>query len=245
MKLTCINSGSAGNCYLLDSGTSILILELGVPLHDIKVALNFNLTHVCGAVVTHEHLDHRKAIGNASKAGIDIYTSKGTIDALNISSHRVKAVPAMKSFMIGEFRVMPFDVRHDCKEPFGYMIHHEQCGNVLFVTDSFYVPYTFPNLNNIIVEANYCEQIMADKFLGGDLSKLIRDRVMKSHMSLKTCQDLLRANDLKAVNNIVLIHLSDSNSNEKVFKKKIQDQTGKNVHIAKKNMTIDFSKTPF
>ncbi len=245
MKFTCISSGSVGNCYLMDSGTQVLILELGVNFKDIKVALDFNLSKVCGALVTHEHLDHCKAVTDAAKAGIDIYSSPGTINAINISSHRLHPVFAMKDFMIGEFKIKPFDVRHDCAEPFGYLIYHPQCGNTLFITDSFYCKYTFPNLNNIIVEANYCEDIMAEKFFSGDLNKIIRDRVMKSHMSLKTCKELLQANDLKAVNNIVLIHLSDGNSDERKFKKQVQELTGKNVHTASKNLVINLDKSPF
>jgi uncharacterized surface protein with fasciclin (FAS1) repeats len=64
-------------------------------------------------------------------------------------------------------------------------------------------------------------------------------------MSIETCKGLLEANDLTAVNNIVLIHLSDGNSNAADFKKQVQDLTGKTVHIAGKDMVIDLNKTPF
>lgn len=245
MKFTCINSGSSGNCYLLDSGTSILILECGVPFREIKVALDFDFSKVCGVLLTHEHQDHSKAAIDMFHAGINVYSSKGTFDALGLRSHRLKVVEPMKAFMVDEFNVLPFNIKHDASEPFGYLINHPQCGNVLFITDSYYVEYKFPDLNNIIVEANYCENIMADRFFNGDLHKIIRDRVMKSHMSLNTCKELLKANDLTKVNNIVLIHLSDGNSDEKEFKKQVQELTGKNVHIASKKMSIDLSKNPF
>jgi ribonuclease BN (tRNA processing enzyme) len=64
-------------------------------------------------------------------------------------------------------------------------------------------------------------------------------------MSLDTCVNLLNANDLSKVNNIVLIHLSDSNSDEQAFKKRVSDETGKNVTVASNGMEINFNKTPF
>ncbi len=65
------------------------------------------------------------------------------------------------------------------------------------------------------------------------------------HFSLENCKDMLKANDLRQVNNIVLIHLSDSNSDEKQFHKEVLELTNKNVHVASNGMVIDFKKTPF
>ena len=140
---------------------------------------------------------------------------------------------------------MPFDVKHNCKEPFGFIINHPECGNVLFITDSYYVAYTFKNLNNILVEANYSTDIVNQRLIDGNIHGKVRDRLIESHMSLDTCKALLRANDLTAVNNIILIHLSDGNSNAELFKKEVAAETGKKVTIASKGIEIDFGKTPF
>ena len=64
-------------------------------------------------------------------------------------------------------------------------------------------------------------------------------------MSYDTCEEVLQANDLSKVNNIVLIHLSPGNSNAIAFKQGIKCLTGKNVHIADKGVVIDFNKSPF
>lgn len=56
MKLKCIASSSAGNCYLLEGGKEILIIELGINFKDTKKALNYDLSKVVGAVVSHAHL---------------------------------------------------------------------------------------------------------------------------------------------------------------------------------------------
>ena len=246
MKLKILGSGSSGNCYILENKTSALVLECGVPFKEIKQALNFNISKVAGALVSHEHQDHCKSIRDVMSAGINVYASDGTIAALGLAKeHRAYRLFNKTQKEIGEFSVLPFDVKHDCAEPMGFLIDHPETGHILFVTDSYYVPHTFKNLNNILVEANYCSKIVAERMANNNIHVKVRDRVIESHMSIDTCLGLLKANDLKAVNNIVLIHLSDSNSNAADFKKRVEEQTGKTVHIAGKNMEIDLSKTPF
>jgi hypothetical protein len=55
----------------------------------------------------------------------------------------------------------------------------------------------------------------------------------------------LRANDLTGVNNIVLIHLSDSNSDAPRFQKEVRELTGKTVWVAEAGLEINFDKEPF
>lgn len=246
MKLKIINSGSAGNCYILETETTALVLECGVKFSNIKQALDFNLSKVAGVLISHEHQDHCKSVKDVIAAGLNVYASYGTIEALGIeTSHRVHGLLRMTKHFIGQFSVMPFDVKHDAKEPFGFLINHPQCGNVLFVTDTYYVPHKFKNLNQVIVEANYDWKIVDQRLKDQNIHGRVRDRVIESHMSIDTCCELLRANDLSAVNNIVLIHLSDGNSNAAQFKTRVEELTGKTVTVAGKNMEIEFSKTPF
>jgi hypothetical protein len=65
------------------------------------------------------------------------------------------------------------------------------------------------------------------------------DRVVMNHCSLDTCNEFLVATNLTKVNNIVLLHLSDQNSNETECKRIIEQTTNKNVYIAKKNLKIN------
>jgi ribonuclease BN (tRNA processing enzyme) len=117
---------------------------------------------------------------------------------------------------------------------------------VLFITDSFYVKDKFKNIHNVLIEANYCQTIIDKKVKDGASPEFLRNRIFKSHMSLATCKQTLLANDLSKVRNIVLIHLSDSNSDAARFKTEIENITGKQVFIADAGMTIEnFSKTAF
>jgi len=246
MKLKVINSNSAGNAYLLENDKEALLIECGVHFDKIKQAVNFDIKKIAGCLVTHEHGDHSKSIAQVIAAGINVYATEGTFKALGlVNHHRAVITSSGDEFRIGNFRIKPFDVKHDVAEPVGFLIYHDECGKVLFVTDSYYCEYTFSGLNNIIIEANYCQTILDKRVADGMNPKFLRDRVITSHMSLATCKQMLGANDLSKVNNIVLIHLSDGNSDEKRFKREVEEQTGKPVHIASAGMELLFNKTAF
>lgn len=244
MKLKVIGTGSTGNSYILHNSTEALLIECGVTIRKIKEALNFDFSKVVGCIVTHEHGDHNKAIKDIVSSGIKVYASKGTLEASKVvQHHNSKILESKNLYQIGNFKIIPFDVRHDAQEPMGFLIQHPECGTTLFLTDTYYSPYKFNGLNNLIIEANFCEDII-DAKLKTDM-RFLRDRILKSHLSIQKCIDLLNVNDLSDVNNIVLIHLSDSNSNEIEFKRKVEEATGKNTVVANNGIEIEFNKTPF
>lgn len=246
MKLRIIGTGSKGNAYVLENEHEALLIEAGVNIKEIKQALYFDYSKVVGCIVTHEHLDHCKSANDLMRLGIDVYTGAKTHQKINGDAiHRAMPIASRETIKLGNFKIMAFDVKHDAVEPLGFLIEHPDCGKVLFLTDTYYCKYTFPGLNNIIIEANYSKEII-DKKYGPDSDKeFLRNRILKSHFSLANCKDMLKANDLRQVNNIVLIHLSDSNSDEKQFQKEVYELTYKNVHVASNGMVIPFYKTPF
>lgn len=247
MKLKVISTGSIGNCYILENGYEKLLIECGVHIDAIKKALGYHYKDVCGCIVTHEHQDHSKSINEVMKLGIDVFATQGTFGkvASETRTYRKNVVRSKQTFHIGRFTIMPFDVKHDAAEPVGFLIHHPDCGKVLFLTDTYYCEYTFTGLNNIIIEANYSMDIINEKYGTDSKKEFLRNRILKSHFSLENCVKMLRANDLSQTNNIVLIHLSDTNSNEVHFKKIVQEATNKNVTVASNNIEINLSKTPF
>ena len=245
MQLKILSTGSIGNCYILENEKEALIIELGLNFSKIKEALNFDLSKVVGTIISHCHGDHAKGMKQALDNGIECYSSQGTFQSLNIKHHNAKIIKSKQAFQIGNFKILPFNVHHDVNEPLGFLIDHEETGRCLFVTDTTYIDYTFPNLNNIIIEANYCEEIIKEKLGSTWQGEFLKNRILKSHMSLNTCKETLIANDLSQVQKIVLIHLSDSNSDERKFKKVIEEATGKIVHVANNNQILEFNKNPF
>lgn len=239
MKLKILGSGSKGNCYLLQNKDETLILECGISYKELLLGLGFNLKGVVGCLITHEHKDHSKAINDMLKNGIDIYTSKGTAEAIGVTGHRLRVIKSEKQFTIGGFTILPFEAQHDAAEPLGFLIQHPEMGKLLFITDSYYCQYKFSGVNHILIECNYSSEILAENIEHGYVPWALRNRLIKSHFSLDNVKEFLKTTNIKNTREIVLIHLSDSNSNASEFKEEVEKLTGKPVYIANKGLNIE------
>jgi phosphoribosyl 1,2-cyclic phosphodiesterase len=83
-----------------------------------------------------------------------------------------------------------------------------------------------------MIECNYSLDILRANVESGIVPVELKNRLLKTHMSLQTVKDFLRANDLSKVREVHLLHLSNDNSNAGRFKREIQQLTGKPVLIA-------------
>lgn len=241
MKLKILGSSSSGNSYILtDSNGISLGIECGVHFNEIKKALDFDLSRFA-IIQSHSHGDHSKSTKDALINGVNVFSSNECFKDLGIKSHRAISIESGENHTFFDFKFIPFDLVHDVR-CFGFLINHPEMGTTVFITDTMYVPNTFKGLNNVIIEANYSKKILDNKLSG---MKFLQDRIKKSHLSLENAIKALEANDLTQVNNILLIHLSDSNSCAETFKIEVCKATGKNVIIADAGMEIEFNKTPF
>ncbi|MEK4712280.1 MBL fold metallo-hydrolase [Sporosarcina sp. FSL K6-5500] len=231
IEIKTLATGSTGNCYWITDGITPLLLECGITFKNIQKALNFKTSDIAGVLVTHEHNDHCKAVSEVADRGLNIYMSPGTKEAIGINHHRIKAVENKKQFKLGTWTVLPFDVQHDVSEPFGFLLANEAGDKLLFATDTYYIKYKFQGLTHLMVECNYSQKILNENVDSGRIHEFLRKRVVKSHFSLENMLLFLKANDLSKVQEIHLLHLSDTNSDEAVFKKAVQEQTGKLVYV--------------
>jgi phosphoribosyl 1,2-cyclic phosphodiesterase len=225
-------SSSAGNCYMVTDGKTNLMLECGLRFKDIQRGLNFKMWSISGCLLSHEHGDHGKSATDVMKAGIDIYASNGTLDALGISGHRAIPIESKKQFTIGSWTILPFDVQHDVAEPLGFLLSNTVGEKLVFITDSYYCRYKFSALTHVMLETNYSLKILDQNIEAGRVQSAMKNRLIKSHFSLENAKDFLRANDLSKVQEIWLLHLSDTNSDEELFKREMQELTGKIILIA-------------
>jgi len=231
IKITTIATGSTGNCYHITDGETSLLLEAGISYRNIQKSLNFKTRDIAGVLISHEHQDHCKAVKDVARAGLNIYMSAGTKNALSINHHRIKTVQNQKPFTLGTWTILPFDVEHDVSEPYGFLLANKAGDKLLFATDTYYIRYRFPGLTHIMVECNYSLSILNENIASGRVHKAMKGRLLQSHFSLENVKEFMKANDLSKVQEIHLLHLSDSNSDEELFKREIQELTGKLVFV--------------
>lgn len=231
MRCTTIRSGSFANCYIIGDNDENLIIEAGASINEIMEGIGFDLETVSGCLLTHEHGDHSKSVSKLMEKSIDVYSTKGTFEAMNIKHHRAKTIETKKVYRIGNFRVKAYDVTHDAKEPVCFEIYHKKTGKIVFITDTFYCRYLFQNVNHFLIEANYDERILLNKIYDNDMF-FLKKRVMNNHFSIDETVNYLNKSDISKVNTILLLHLSDSNSDAEMFKTIVQEATGKLTYIA-------------
>jgi phosphoribosyl 1,2-cyclic phosphodiesterase len=245
MRLNVLGSDSNGNCYILQTDKEALIIEAGVRFSEVKKALKWQLSKVVGAVITHEHNDHAKYVRDFVSNGITVLALPSVFRAKGIDSLSFrKEIEPMHGYIVGSFRVFAMPVCHDVP-CVGFIIEHEDMGRMLFVTDTMMLEYRVPGLNHILLEANYAEDILDAKIEAGSVPLSMKPRLIHSHMEIETTKGILRANDLSGVNEIVLIHLSNGNSDERRFVREVQETSGKPVYAAVAGLELNLSINPY
>lgn len=232
MDIKVLASGSSGNAYTISDGTTTLLLDAGIPLRDIQIGTGFKVRQLAGAFITHEHKDHSKAAKDLARLGVDIYSSRGTIEACGLSGHRFHAVEALREMELGSFKILPFDVEHDAAEPLGFLFTSMATAEkLLYFTDTYFVRYRFRGLTHIMAECNYTEDGVRSSVEEGRIPIERVPRLVRSHMSLEHLLEMLRANDMSTVRQIYLLHLSQDNSEARRMKEAVQRLTGAEVYL--------------
>ena len=224
------------------------MIECGIRLQDIKKALDFSFKDITGCLVSHCHKDHSKAATDLIKAGINVYTSKGTAGHLGLSGHRTSIIEGSKQFKIDDFTILPFKTQHDCpgNDPLGFLIQYRPTGEkLLFATDTYYIKYKFKGLNYIMVECNYVGEILYKNIEEGLIPASLKNRLLESHFSLDNVENFLKANNLQDCRKIILIHLSEGNSDADLMRNRITGLTGIETVIAEPGEDIPLNLYPF
>lgn len=238
MKLRCLGSGSSGNCYLLtaDNGET-LIIDPGVPIKEIKQVLNWNVSCVVGVVCTHHHADHAKSVKDLEQMGISVFKPYDGQKTMSIGSTGWTIQGFELTDKTGKFMHTNAD-GSECP-CYGFLISHPEMGRLLYITDTELIKWRFKNVNQILVEANYSKEIIQQENPN-------YEHVCRGHMELGTTLEFLKVNKGPDLRNVVLLHLSDNNSDAEMFAARAKEVVGMaDVYVADKEMEIELNKEPF
>ena len=193
MDITCLGTGSAtGNCYLIKTDGSSIILDAGVSYN--KILRYFNMNDVSFAFISHNHNDHSKEMKKIVSAGVQVIDG-GITDKWQ--KHKIN-----KNF---RGNCYTFGVKHDttCN---GLIIETRE-DTILYLTD---LKVCKPNLSmfqftSLIIECNYVEDNVTQEMIDSD-PKIKRQ--INTHLGLKGLEILLDTLNLTKCKEIILIHQS-------------------------------------
>jgi phosphoribosyl 1,2-cyclic phosphodiesterase len=226
MIIKTIASSSDGNCYIVEYDGYQLIIECGVQYKKIQKALDFDTSKVVGCLVSHEHGDHCKYLDQIA-AHMTICSTPGL-------QKKFPKCSVFERFKFDGFwlNMNPFYVRawpmvHDV-ECYAFEI---ACGKerLLYVTDTSRIDCEVKGLTHLMIESNYSFELLTES----DRTKPDLARVFAGHLEIEeTIRFIKRHKD--TLQEIHLIHLSDSHSDEAAFKKRVAEASGVPVYIAQK-----------
>ena len=238
-RLACAGSGSSGNCYIIRTSCDFLIVDLGVRFRDVLKMIDYRngLDMLRGCLVTHVHMDHSAYIREARSYRVPVYSCREVADrypGVSVLEHGHR-------YRIGRFTVMPLNVPHNA-ENYAYVIDHPETGRILFATDLVRFPYTVRNIDTVMIEANYSDGMLVDRLCSGED---VRSRPY-NHMSVDAAEATLVRLYGPQMKRVVLIHLSDGNSDERAFLEQIGAALPScKVYAAERGMEIPIGKDEF
>lgn len=225
-----IASGSAGNAILLREGKRSLLLDCGVPWSRVQEATGFSASLIDAVLVTHEHGDHCRGVGDARAAGRSVYCSAGTAKALGIegfaSIHILDPLLARHANCGWQIMALPV-THHGAEEPVAFMVRSPAGELAAYICDAPSMHHRMVGVTHWLVEANYDQALVP-----ASLDDRQREHIEQGHMSIEQTIELLRANDLSAARGIWLLHLSDRHSDAADFQRRVMAVTGVPTFVA-------------
>ena len=225
MHVTILGSGSAGNCALVETRRTRLLIDGGLSARQMVSRLaqcGVNPIEIDGILLTHEHGDHAGGLNVWCKQfDTPIYANSQTSEILRRDSPTLRkdwrVFVTGSDFEIKDIAIQTFTVPHDAVDPVGFVLHHANHA-LGFLTDlGFATKLVYERVRavqTLVIETNHCE-----KLLQNDTKRpwSVKQRIMSRHGHLSNAAaatvvaELLGANLQRAV----LGHLSrDCNSPE-------------------------------
>jgi len=222
LHVTVLGSGSAGNCSVVESAGTRVLVDAGLSARQIVnrlAEIGVDPASLEGILITHEHIDHVCGLQVfLKKYRVPIYCNRMTGEALKLNgATEMRIFQTRSGFEVGDIAIETFDVPHDAAEPVGFVLSCSE--SVLgFVTDLGFataaIRERIRNAHTLVVEANHDEKLLQD-----DTKRpwAVKQRIMSRHGHLSNLAAAKMVGEVlhDGMRRVVLGHLShDCNSPE-------------------------------
>jgi len=213
MKICTLSSGSSGNCLLVETQYSKILVDAGISYRKIKnylQSIDIDIDQIDAVIVSHEHSDHTLAIPYFKKP---VYVSSSISSLWEDAVLMLEVFDSGTPFVINDIKVTPFPVPHDAVDPVGFTLEAEG-GKIGILTDigvsTRLVSERLKGLNLIVMEFNHDENMLLNSSYPWHLKQRIKSRL--GHLSNIQASNLLKTIIHENLDTVVLAHLSKVNN---------------------------------
>ena len=221
MRVCNLASGSKGNCTYFETESAKILIDAGLSATELGKRLSMlgvTLGEIDAVIVTHEHIDHIKALSTlANKYGIKIYAHVDEWQAINCKQ-KINPTRQMAffddAFNIFDATITPIRLSHDSHTCFGYTV--ENSGKKFSIltdlgqTNDRILSAVSGSLL-VYLEANHDEDMLR---ANPNYPQALKQRILSSrgHLSNTACAKAIERLLPHGVKQIVLSHLSENNN---------------------------------
>ena len=241
LEITILGSGSAGNCALIETEQTAILVDAGLSSRQITqrpASIGRNAEDVDAILLTHEHSDHTRGLGMFCKSRpVPVYANRLTAEAV-ATEEQLKVSWRLFStghpFAVGDFAVASFSVPHDAYDPVGFAIHAGEFA-VGVLTDLGHatklVVERMRAMDVLVLESNHDMKLLQEDVVR---PWALKQRIMSRHGHLSNdaaatlageiCSDRLR--------HVFLAHLSRDCNRPEIAQRVVGEKLPARVQIA-------------
>lgn len=218
-RICILASGSSGNCALLASGRTRILVDAGLSRRETFArlgAIGEDPGKLDAIVISHEHTDHVSGLPVLAKTlEIPVLMTHLARQGVNWNGYtpRAEIFQAGTKAVVGDIEIETFTVPHDAADPVGFCFRIEGL-RVGFVTDLGYIPDSIrrhlSRTDFLVFESNHDLEMLKV----GPYPWAVKQRVMgrNGHLSNDVASGFIRNDMDPATATLVLGHLSQHNN---------------------------------
>lgn len=239
MEFASLGSGSAGNCTVIRCEDRCVLVDCGFSLRETTqrlALLRLRPEQVTDILVTHEHSDHLGGVALlANRYGVAVHVTEGTCSSAlfqkkPVKSELIRIVVGGQSLDVGPLKVDVIAVPHDANEPVQFTLQ-SSAGKLGVISDLGHVPdavvQAYQDCNALMLEHNHDPVMLAQ----GPYPYSLKRRVggPYGHLSNLQAAQFLRAIMHDDLQQVVAIHLSETNNAEYLVAESVDSICGRQV----------------
>ena len=237
ITVSMLASGSCGNCALVASTSTRILVDAGISCRETFRRLRFlnqDPQTLSAILITHEHSDHVYGLATlAKKLRIPVFMTAGTHAAWSRAQRnqngerqrldRLEKFAAGHRFQVGDIEVKPFTIPHDAADPVGFTFRAEGI-KVSIATDLGYLPLNVRDhlrgSDVLVMESNHDVEMLR----GGPYPWSVKQRVASNvgHLSNEKLADFFTGDYDNSAAFVVLAHLSEQNNHPEIARREAE-----------------------